>query len=237
VNFRTSFFLLAILLAWGAHAQEVTIRGRVYSTSTDRFYDLMIVNKRTRTGIFGDADGTFTVRALRTDTLLFGSSGHRTQVITLADSAAKDNYTVLVRLQPLVYQLPEFEVLPERTLKQIQKDIEQLGYTESDYRISNVDALQSPITFLYQEFSRRERSKRLVAQLQNEDRKRELLRELLHQYVQFDIINLNNEAFDDFIDFCSVPDEVIRGLTQYEFLLYIKMKYELYSSLGPTRQH
>ena len=38
-------------------------------------------------------------------------------------------------------------------------------------------------------------------------------------------------------DMPNVPDEVIKGLTQYEFLVYIKRKYELYSSLGPTRRH
>ncbi|MBK6832565.1 MAG: hypothetical protein IPG92_18350 [Flavobacteriales bacterium] len=117
------------------------------------------------------------------------------------------------------------------------KEISKLGYREQDYRISNVDALQSPITFLYQEFSRRERSKRLAAQLRNEDRKRELLRELLKKYVEFEIINLSDDAFDDFIDFCAVPEEVIKGLSQYDFLMYVKKKYELYSSLGPTRRH
>lgn len=100
-----------------------------------------------------------------------------------------------------------------------------------------MDALQSPIAFLYQQFSRRERSKRMVAELQNEQRKRELLKELLHKYVEYDIINLSDDAFDDFIDFCAVPDPVIKGLSQYEFLLYVKKKYELYSSLGPTRRH
>ncbi|MCC7502913.1 MAG: hypothetical protein IT229_10315, partial [Flavobacteriales bacterium] len=105
------------------------------------------------------------------------------------------------------------------------------------YRVSSVDAFQSPITFLYQEFSKRERSKRLVAELRNEDRKRDLLKELLHKYVEYDIINLSNESFDDFIDFCAVPDPVIKGLSQYEFLLYVQKKYELYTSLGPTRLH
>jgi hypothetical protein len=100
-----------------------------------------------------------------------------------------------------------------------------------------VNAFESPITFLYQEFSRRERSKRLVAELRNEDAKRELLRELLHKYVEYEIINLGDESFDDFIDFCAVPDDVIKGLTQYDFLVYVKKKYELYTSLGPTRRH
>ena len=43
----------------------------------------MIVNKRTRSGTFGNSDGTFTVRALRTDTLLVGSVGHRTKMLCL----------------------------------------------------------------------------------------------------------------------------------------------------------
>lgn len=220
-------------------AQEmVTIHGRVTSAANDRaHYDLMIVNKRSRSGTFGNADGTFTVQAWRTDTLMIGSMGHRTAIITMADSAVKDTYHVNVRLVQVVRQLPELQVINERTLAEIQKEISKLGYREQDYRISNVDALQSPITFLYQEFSRRERSKRLAAQLRNEDRKRELLRELLRKYVEYDIINLSDEAFDDFIDFCAVPDEVIKGLSQYDFLMFVKKKYELYASLGPTRRH
>lgn len=236
----TLLLSVVVLLSPVANAQdEVFIQGRVITSIADQrtFYDLMIVNKRTRSGTFGNSDGTFLVKALRTDTLIIGSVGHQTRMISMRDSVPKERYDIVVHMRPLQVQLAEVEVLPERTLKQIQKDIEKLGYRESDYRIGQVDALQSPITFLYQEFSRRERSKRLVAQLENEDRKRELLKELLHKYVQYDIINLSDEAFDDFIDFCNVPDEVIRGLTQYEFLLYVKKKYELYASLGPTRRH
>lgn len=227
------------LIAAEACGQElVTIHGQVSSSSNDRaYYDLMIVNKRTRSGAFGNPDGSFMVQALQTDTIMIGSVGHRTTLICMRDSLPKTSYRVAVRLLPIQYQLAAVEVLSQRTLQQIQKDIEKLGYKESDYRISTVDALQSPITFLYQEFSRRERSKRLVAQMRNEDRKRALLRELLQQYVEYDIINLSDDSFDDFIDFCAVPDEVIKGLTQYEFLLFVKKKYELYGSLGPTRRH
>ncbi len=236
---RCALIALVLSFAGTACAQElVTIHGRVSATAQEHaYYDLMIVNKRSRSGIFGNADGTFTVQALRTDTLLIGSVGHRTAMITMADSVPKESYTVQVRLQPLSVQLAEVEIISSRTLAEIQKDIEKLGYREEDYRISQVDALQSPITFLYQEFSRRERSKRLVAQMRNEDRKRELLKELLQEYVAYDIINLSDEAFDDFVDFCAVPDEVIKGLTQYDFLVWVKKKYELYASLGPTRRH
>lgn len=234
-----SIILSTLLLATaGAVAQEVTISGKVISSDPERtLYDLMVVNKRTRVGAFGKVDGSFSVRAQKTDTLIIGSAGHQSVFVCMKDSAAKEVYTVNVRLMQNVIRLREFQVVPKRDLEDIQKEIAELGYNEEDYMLNGVNALESPITFLYQSFSKREESKRRVAELRNEDRKRALLKELLKRYVEYDIINLSNDSFDDFIDFCSVPDEVIKGLSQYDFLMHIKKKYELYSSLGPTRRH
>ncbi len=218
--------------------EQVTVHGSVLGGDGERtFYDLMIVNRRLRTGVFGHVDGTFTVTAFRSDTLLIGAGGYVTRTVPLSEYDESELRSLVITLRPWEIQLRSVTVLPERTLKQIQEDIAKLGYSEKDYRTTGINAFESPITFLYQEFSRRERSKREVAEMRNEDRKRELLRELLYQYVEYDIINLGNESFDDFIDFCAVPDDVIRGLSQYDFLVYVKKKYELYSSLGPTRLH
>jgi hypothetical protein len=239
VRMRPTLLLVLLLGAMDLWAQaDVTIRGKVVTQVPEHaFYDLMIVNRRTRNGTFGNIDGTFEVRAQRTDTLLIAAGGYLTRQFVLTDPVEREVYDVVVELKVWKIELKPLEVLPERTLKQIQADIDKLGYRESDYRLSTVDAFQSPITFLYQEFSRRERSKRQVAELRNEDRKRALLKELLTKYVEYDIINLSNESFDDFIDYCAVPDEVIRGMSQYEFLMYVQRKYELYTSLGPTRVH
>jgi hypothetical protein len=230
---------LAVLLALPALAQqEMTVKGRVNGGDGQQvFYDLMIVNRRTRTGSFANTDGSFTVRALRNDTLLIGAGGYVTRTLALEEFPDAELQQLQITLRPWSIDLKPVAVLPRRTLQQIQADIEKLGYEEKDYRESGVNALESPISFLYQEFSRRERSRRTVAQLENEDLKRALLRELLQQYVDYGIINLSNESFDDFIDFCNVPDEVIKGLSQYDFLVYVKKKYQLYTSLGPTRHH
>lgn len=235
--------LLVLLLAASAadvlaQEQPVTVRGKVSGGDGEHtFYDLMIVNRRTRNGSFGNTDGTFAITALRNDTLLIGAGGYVTRTLLLSEFADSDLGDLQVTLRPWAIELKPVAVLPERTLKEIQADIAKLGYNEKDYRTTGINAFESPITFLYQEFSRRERSKRQVAELRNEDRKRELLRELLQKYVEYDIINLSDDSFDDFIDFCAVPDEVIKGLSQYDFLIYVKKKYELYTSLGPTRLH
>ena len=236
---RKCLTIILVVNALGMFAQErIIIRGQVQAGDGEKvFYDLMIVNRRLRTGSFGNVDGSFAVSAFRNDTLLIGAGGYVTRTVPLGEFPDAELSALRVVLRPWEIELKPVSVLPERTLKEIQGDINKLGYKESDYRTTGVNAFESPITFLYQEFSRRERSKRLVAELRNEDAKRELLRELLHKYVEYEIINLGDESFDDFIDFCAVPDEVIKGLTQYDFLVYVKKKYELYSSLGPTRRH
>jgi len=235
-------FLLAfvfLVLVQGAFAQgDVVVQGIVSGGDGEHvFYDLMVVNRRTRTGNFANTDGSFTVHVQRNDTLLIGAGGYVTRTLPLGEFPDEALTTLRITLRPWNIDLQPVAILPQRTLEQIQADIAKLGYNEKDYRETGVDAFSSPITFLYQEFSKRERSKRLVAQLEDNDRKRELLRELLQQYVDFGIIHLSDDSFDDFIDFCAVPDDVIKGLSQYDFLVYMKKKYELYSSLGPTRQH
>jgi hypothetical protein len=151
--------------------------------------------------------------------------GYQTIKISFADSVLKDEYHIKIPLQKLSITLKQVEVFAPRDLDKILSDIERLGYSKKDYVISGIDAVQSPITFLYQQFSRRERSIRRVAELQNEDRKRELLKELFQKYVDYNIINLNNEQFDAFIDFCNVSDEFLKYTSQYDFIMYIKYKF------------
>ena len=233
-----SILLLAILSLPCFAQSELTVKGTVTGGDGEKvFYDLMIVNRRTRTGTFASTDGTFIARVQRNDTLLIGAGGYVTRTLALGEFPDDELDKLKITLRPWNIDLQPVAILPERTLKQIQADISKLGYNDKDYRATGVDAFTSPITFLYQEFSKRERSKRAVAQLENEDMKRELLRELLQQYVDYGIINLSDDSFDDFIDFCAVPEDVIKGLSQYDFLIYVKKKYQLYTSLGPTRQH
>ena len=122
-------------------------------------------------------------------------------------------------------------------LNQIQKDIEKLGVKKDEAMLEDVNMIESPITALYQMFSRRERSKRLVAELENEARMRALLKELLTKYVEADIISLHDEAFDDFIDFCAVSDDFIKRSSQYDFAMYIKSRYQIYDKYGSGRRY
>jgi hypothetical protein len=212
---------------------QITVKGVVFDNANNgrRLDDLMIINSRTSQGFFGNADGTFKINILKSDTIIVASTGYEFIRICFQDSINKSQYNIQVPITRLNVNLKEVNIFSPRDLQSIYSDIKKLGYNKKDFEISGVDALNSPITFLYQEFNRLERLKRHNAERINNDKRKELLRQLLANYVSHDIINMDNDEFDDFIEFCNVPENYLKSASQYDFCIYIKRKFEVYAMM------
>lgn len=240
---KSSFaWLVCLMLAFASNAEAqhrdttaIAIRGELRDEMDQPIPNAIIINRTTKKGFFGKPNGSFEVRCQRGDTLAITSLGFQTRYVTYADSLYNSSFQLKIYLDTRTYMAAEVEVFAPRDLEQIQADIEKLGYNEKDYMISGINAVQSPITFLYQQFSKKEQSKRKVAYLENEDRKRELLKELFRLYVDYEIIALNDEQFDDFITYLNVSDEFLIQSSQYDFLVYVKDRFRDYKVY--LRQH
>lgn len=235
--------LLATVMSSGLNAQESSggvrcdsmqfITGRVMDASGHLIPAAMVVNRAHEGGgQFVDHQGQFLLAVCPGDTIAFGAIGFHTLERIAPKTGRQWDWDV--RLQRLKVEVGVAEVVAPRDLREIVRDIEALGYNEDDFRLTRVDALSSPITFLYQMLSREENSKRLVAQLENRDRRHELLRELFVKYVNYEIILLQPDEFDAFIAFSDPGDELLQSWTQYEFIRYIQQRFELFRGL-PSR--
>lgn len=223
-------FALVGQVAFGQ--SEIRITGVVTDNSGQTVVpNLMVVNKRTQQGQFSGMDGRFSMSVRNTDTIIVAATGFYTLKIAVADSVTAGVTDLNIRLNRLQVNLKEVEIFTNREMEAIEKDIQTLGYDEREYLLDGVDAISSPITAVYMAFSRREQSKRLVAEMRNNDRRRALLKELFRKYVDYDIIQLNNDEFDRFIDFCRVSDEFLKGSTQYDFIMYVKKRFEVFRML------
>jgi hypothetical protein len=223
--------LFWMLSATSVQAQDslwVHLDGLVFDEQDQPVSNIIVVNQRTKNGIFGKSNGTFSIRCMKSDTITVTSLGFYSRNIILADSAQASSYKVKIYLDVRVYKVPTVEIIAPKDLEQIQKDIASLGYDENDFMLSGLNAAASPITFLYQQFSKKEQSKRLVAQMENEDRKRELLKSLFYHYVDYGIIELDDAEFDDFIDYLNVSEDFMKNSTQYDFLIYVKERFKDY---------
>lgn len=228
---RILLALTLLLAITSVEAQEriIKVKGQVLDASDGQpLNTLMAVDKKSGSGTFGMDEGRFILTIPAGDTLLVGAIGYETISFAIPDSLPSNVMEKIFYLEKLVVDLPEVEIISERDLQEIQREIQELGYDERDYRLSGVDAFSSPVTFLYQMFSRRERSKRRVMELQNEERMRELLRELFKKYVDYDIIQLEDEEFDDFIAYCNISEYFLKNSSQYDFLVFVKKRFKAY---------
>jgi hypothetical protein len=229
------FFLLIFLVIGNKNicAQtQVIISGQVIDKDNS-FLPLpriMIINKRTNHGIFADAEGKFSINAFQTDTLMFSVIGYNTKKICLKDSVLKSRYSILVEMHKLYYTLKEISVFGTRTLNDIDKDIAKLDSTRRMRYYQDINAISSPITYLYERFSKFGKSKQKVAAWENEDLKIDILKDLFRLYVKNDIINLNEDEFEAFIAYCNLSEEFIKTANQFELVMAIKGKYEAFTA-------
>ena len=222
--------LFICFFAMDSFSQLLTLHGRVFDLEDAKIPvpACIVVNMRTGQGLIADENGYFSINIYNTDTIAFRNIGYEFKVMRLKDSIITPGFLLKVFLKKQSYMVKEITIFPQRKLDNISKDAEKLGYDESKYMLQGLDVLSSPITAIYQAFSRRERSKREVAFMLNEDERRKLLRELLTYYTSAGYINIREADYDKFINYCAINDAQMKTLTQYEMAVYIKRKLELY---------
>lgn len=226
INHQFILFLLMAFPFFSFSQPLITITGQAYDKESKLpLPKLMVINKRTNNGVFADAEGKFSITLKQTDTIMFSAIGFKLKKICLKDSSQKSHYSLYIPLEKLYFNLKEVSVFATRTLKEIDKDIYNLDSTKAYRSYTDINAIESPITYLYERFSKFGRSKQKVAEWENEDLKRDILKDLFRLYIKHDIIDLNEEEFDAFIKYCNLSEEFIKNASQLELVMAIKGKY------------
>jgi hypothetical protein len=233
VHFCSMRFILVVFVLFlfqlsNAQVTVIRVKGKVLEERGQPVPNSIVLNTRTKKGAFGGPDGGFVIECNKSDTLTITCLGYFSRQICFKDSVQKSVYYPRIFLNERTYSYATLNIFAPRDLEDIQMDIQSLGYNEDDYMLSGINAAVSPITFLYQQLSKKEASKRIVAQLENDDRRRDLLKELFVIYVDYKIIELSTEDFDDFISYLNVSDEFMKSSSQYEFLVFVKDRFQDY---------
>lgn len=210
---------------------KVLFNGRISDTIRPQgFYNLMVINRSTGQGVFGQPDGNFSVYANNGDTISLSVRGYKpVTTVIVADSNCQ--YKVNFYIEGKAQELSAVEVRPLKSLQQIKEERAALAMRETRM-VTGLEMIQSPITALYQAFSKKEQSKRWVAQQEYKDDQRRIVKELLRNYVAYDIIELSDQEFDDFISFLNIDEDFLKTATEMELITFIKDKYEHYKTIG-----
>ncbi len=216
------------------HAQEcdkVLFSGKISDTLRPQaFYNLMVINRSNGRGVFGQPNGSFSVYASQGDSLSLSVKGYPVVNVVVngnEDCQQKGYYYIEGKAQ-------EFEVVnvkPLKSLEQIKEERQALAMRETRM-VTGIEVLQSPITALYQAFSKKEQSKRWVAKQEHLDNQQRILQELLRTYAAYDIINLSDDEFESFISFLNMDETFLKTASEMELITFIQDKFEHYQKIN-----
>lgn len=226
------FFIFVSALTYG-QCDEIYLKGRVVDTlmSQNYYYNLMVINQTTKQGVYGRPNGEFSVYARAKDRIGFSTKGYENIYIEIPDSEVCSIDTVIY-LNTRVQQFEEVVVYRVKSLEEIKKEREELSMRETR-TVTGINVLESPITALYERFSKTAKTKRLIAEMEHQDNINSVVKNLLRAYVSYDVVYLEEEEFSAFIDFLNMDEYFLRTSTDYELILYIQGKLEHYKIQNP----
>ena len=215
--------------------KDVLLTGKVVDTlRPQNFYNLMIVNRTTGRGVFGQPNGTYNMYVSKGDSISFSIKEYYTINYTVvADSNCQDRKIWFIEQKP--QEIREVVVRPLKTLEQIKEERSGLALRETRM-VTGLESLQSPITALYQAFSKKEQNKRWIAKAEYADKQKAVVQELLRLYVAYDIIYMDEEQFDSFIAFLNIDETFLKTASEMELITFIQDKFEHFNSLNPVKK-
>ena len=226
-------FLFGFSFSFGfsqSKCDQVLLTGRIVdSLNPHSFYNLMIINRTGGKGVFGQPNGHFSVYANEGDSISISIKGYPMIGFKIhADENCQYKYHKFIELKAT--EMKEVVIKPLKTLNQIKEERQELSMRETRQFIG-VEILQSPITALYQTFSKKEKNKKWIAEQEFKDNERKVVQELLRLYVAYDIINLTEEEFDDFIVFLNINETFLKTATEMELITFVQDKFEHFKRL------
>jgi hypothetical protein len=194
----------------------------------------MLINKTTSKGIFGKPDGFFEVTINPKDTLIISIAGYE-RIFFYNKESKECNYNLEYILKPKSKQLKTIVIQPLKSIQQIKEERQNLTMKENKKMVEGISVIQSPITALYERFSKKAKTEKKINELKYQDNKNKIVKDLLSIYVLYEIIELNELEFNNFITFLNLNDSILINMNDIELSMLIKDKFEHFKILNQKK--
>ncbi len=254
-----AFVVLATnqLVAQTSKSELITIRaqlvGKFHQTSIPY---ARIINKTQMWGVLSDTAGTFTIAARYNDTIYISSLGYFSQQLFVKDTLLKQVRIPTIWMTEKVYEMAEIDIqslgtyqqfkykvlhlkMPQSTIKDaiasIQKELNMIPRHQLQHEMSI--PLGSPISMLYNMFSKEGKSLRKLAEAQEKHEVFKMVNPKFNRKVVQSITGFQGNLLDQFMMFCTPPDFFIINATEYEIHQRIMFDYEAFITILKNRRN
>ena len=241
ISRRNSIILSTLLLFLGfAHSgssQIKLLKAKIISTKdSSRLAGVHVVNNNTAHATHSYTDGTFILPYRQGDTIELSSIGFKDKLIFTQNLFIPDAIEITVFMEPEVYVLNPVNVNPfgskeefadEFKTKDIEsKEVEIFEYKDQPKTLEDVPtdlnahiSLGSPITFLYNKFSKEAKEKKKLAKAKDTNaREREIQRKYNIDVVK-KVTGIESDAdAAAFMKKCPLDDDYVYRAAEYDIV-------------------
>lgn len=245
--------ILLFVLSAGVSAQEQDVlifRGKVFDKSSGMAIPYVnIISQLRHYGTAADENGEFTIYAIAGDTLVFTAIGFESFRYYVNAEGYEDYFRAVV-LEPAIYSIQEVDVFPFRTYAQFKSavlntklQVEEYQFEKSLQAVKELAvyeaaqagagapvSLGSPITALYNKFSKEGKELREYQRLVELDSYREQLSRRYNSDLITHITGIDDQGLiEKFMAFCNFSDSFILKATDYELYLAVNECFDSFT--------
>ena len=202
-------------------------RSRVVNDSTlGSIRDCHIINKTQNMGTVSDAYGDFKITANVNDSISFSAIGYERITIALTDSMF--TYGYIIKLKPATYELEEVTIQP-LIVKPLITKWEVYTKPLPNQGGINIPTGISPITALYNRFSKEGKQKRYFQKVSEGTADFMLIGEKFNGEMVSQITGLRDDELIKFMSYCSFTNDFLMNYSPETIKREIRKKYHEYA--------
>jgi len=219
------------------------------------------VNKRGKNIVITDTLGNFSIDAIKGDTLHFSALGFQNKVVHVNDSLIAYSKSVLIFLSQRKYQLKEviiegFGEYSDFKKKfydlNIKADTLNLGlpkakpglpmllddkYIKSIKFLVNSPVSFSPISYLFYNLNKKEKSKRKVVILEKDDKIQELADQKYNKQKLANWTGLKDEELTNFFLFCNFSKDYVLQNSELDIMIKVNENLKIFKGEHPANKN
>jgi hypothetical protein len=159
---RIGFILGCLMVSCNAYSQQLIKGFIVEDDSTTVMPFVYVINKTTGNGTMSDNSGSFYLKTNSNDTLLVSFVGYVKLKVPVSKLKTNANGDVKIVMRRIMYNLG---IVTVSAFKIKPYEREKMSKVIRESKLSVVNAMESPITALYMQFSKRGKEQRKLAQI------------------------------------------------------------------------
>jgi hypothetical protein len=202
-------------------------RSRVVNDNIlDPIKDCHIINKTQRVGTVSDINGDFKITANINDSIFFSALGYETLTVIMTESMY--DYGLIIKLKPVAYELGEVTIQPIIEKPIISKWEVYTPPLPNQGGI-NIPTGASPITALYNRFSKESKQKRYYKKMIDGETDFMLIGEKFNGVLVAQITGLKEDELVKFMSWCNFSNDFLVNYSPETIKRAIRRKYQEYS--------